>query len=58
MGEASSRLLSGSHGEANAAAIAYKALLAVAQAQPGTKGLRVVALLRLLHDLVPTLRRA
>jgi integrase/recombinase XerC len=110
MGEASSRLLSGSHGEANAAAIAYKAqmtarrlqaatinrrfaalrslvklantlglvswalavenvkaqayrdtrgpgldaykaLLAVAQAQPGTKGLRDVALLRLLRDL-------
>jgi integrase/recombinase XerC len=30
---------------------AYKALLAVAQAQPGAKGLRDVALLRLLHDL-------
>jgi integrase/recombinase XerC len=30
---------------------AYKALLAVARAQPGAKGLRDVALLRLLHDL-------
>ena len=30
---------------------AYKALVAVAQAQPGTKGLRDVALLRLLRDL-------
>jgi hypothetical protein len=30
---------------------AYKALLVVARAQPGAKGLRDVALVRLLHDL-------
>jgi integrase/recombinase XerC len=30
---------------------AYKALLAIARAQLGAKGLRDVALLRLLHDL-------
>jgi hypothetical protein len=54
VGEASSRLLSGSHGEANAAAIAYKAHMTARRLQAATINRRLAAL-RSLVKLANTL---